>query len=455
MRPLRAPRPAGRSRRRGLLVSLVRLEPRREPSLAILLTDIEGFYRRFLATLTDDHFALLAVWTAHTYVVDLAYATVYLHVTSAERGSGKSRLLEVANLVTCKPSGVTVNISGAALFRELDAGQVVTFLLDEVDNFLHAGKVESEARRDVLAILNGGYTRGATAVRVLGAGTKGETVRRYQVFGPKVLSGLGELPDTLATRSLRFGMKKRTSDETVERFRSRQATPEGQALRDRLETWARSEHVRNDLQGAEPAMPDELEDRLMDAAEQLLAIAELAGEGWSDRVRTALVAVSRAGALAGDGSRGIQLLADLRDVTEAIDRDRYAMTELVEVLNGLAESEWSTWHKDAGFTTRDLGQLLKRYGITSQTVALGDKRPKGYTAYQLSEAFRRYLPAAVESDSPRVGSNPVTRSPVDSASLQIPFASAIPTGVPGDRELPLSGGVTGGALKTDQKRAEP
>jgi putative DNA primase/helicase len=213
-------------------------------------------------------------------------------------------------------------------------------------------------------------------------------------------------------------MKKRTRDETVDRFRIRSATAQGQALRARLETWASNQQVRNELEGAEPAMPDELEDRLMDAAEQLVAIADLAREDWSDRVRAALVAVSRAGALAGDGSRGSRLLGDLRDVTDAIDRDRYSMTELVDALNELPESEWSIWHKDAGFTPRDLGRLLKPYGIASQTVALGASRPKGYTADQLAEAFRRYLPAAGAIEPPAAGSNPVTGSPFNSTSPQ-------------------------------------
>jgi hypothetical protein len=416
--------------------SLVRLAPRRESSLATLLADTEVFYRRFLATLTADHFALLAVWTAHTYVVDLAYATVYLHITSAERGSGKSRLLEVANLIVCRPSGLTVNISGAALFRELHAGEVVTLLLDEVDNFLNGGKVESETRRDVLAILNGGYTRGATAARMIGAGTKGEMVRRYEVFGPKMLSGLGELPDTLATRSLRFGMKKRTPDETVERFRIRFAAPQGEALRERFEAWASSQQVRDKLGRAEPAMPEELEDRLMDAAEQLVAIADLAGGEWGAGVRAALVVVSRTGAIAGDGSRGTRLLGDLREATGAIDRDRYSMNELVEALNRLEESEWSSWHKDAGFTTRDLGRLLKPYGIASQTVAIGRERVKGYTAGQLADAFTRYLSDAQVASQPAGARNTVTGSPCGCASPQSPGHYWVTIGVSGDQQTP-------------------
>jgi hypothetical protein len=415
---------------------------RTDASLARLLADVEAFYRRFLATLGDAHFALLAVWTAHTYVVDLAYATVYLHVTSAERGSGKSRLLEVANLVVCKPSGVTVNISGAALLRELDAGDVVTLLLDEVDNFLHGGRVETEARRDVLGILNSGYTRGATAARTLGAGTKGERVRRYRVFGPKVLTGLGELPDTLESRSLRFGMKKRTSDEVVERLRIRTATKDGQALRNRLEAWSCSDEVRAELDGAEPWMPEELEDRLMDAAEQLVAIADLAGEAWSSRVRDALVTVSQEGRIAGDGSLGMRLLADLLSITTAIDRDRYSMAELVDALNELAESEWSAWHRGAGFSTHDLGRLLKPYGIRARTIALGDQRPKGYTAVQFSEPFRRYQPKVTGAASDGGRSSRVTGSPSGFPRQQNPVFEGFRTGVRSDCDSHSSGRVT-------------
>jgi hypothetical protein len=212
--------------------------------LRALLADLEAFARRFLATLTDAHFTVLAVCVVHTYVVhEHGYATVYLHVTSPERSSGKTRTLEVLDLLCFRSSGIVLNPSGAALFRELHTGEVVTFLLDEVDNFLTAGKVESEARRDVLTILNGGYLKGATVPRVLGAGTKGETVKYYRVFGPKVLCGIGELPPTLASRSLRLPLKKRTSSEPVERLRRRRVEPEARALRERLEIAAADERV--------------------------------------------------------------------------------------------------------------------------------------------------------------------------------------------------------------------
>ena len=421
-------------------MTVVAFAPAQAPELDPLLGEVEAFYRRFLATLSDDHFAILAAWTAHTYVCDLAYATPYLHVTSAERGSGKSRLLEVANLLTYRPA-LTVNVSGAALFRELDSGDVVTLLLDEVDNFLNAGKIESESRRDVLAILNAGYTRGATAARVLGAGTKGEMVRRYAVFGPKVLTGLGELPDTLANRSLRFGMKKRTREEQVERFRARYAAPEGRALRDRLEAWAQDEHVREALTVAEPALPDELEDRMMDAAEQLVAIADLAGGAWPERVRAAVVTVAREGASASEASRGMRLLADLRSVVADVARDRYSMAELVSALNAIEEAEWGGWHQGTGLKARDLGKLLKPYGIKSQTVPIDGGRPKGYYADRLADAFGRYLPAASgDAEAAEVTeANLSARSPFVPDEPQTRIDIGIPEGDRGDRTNPPVG----------------
>jgi hypothetical protein len=97
---------------------------------------------------------------------------------------------------------------------------------------------------------------------------------------------------------------------------------------------------------------------------------------------------------------------------------------------------------------------LKPYGITSQTVALDDERPKGYTADRLSDAFRRYLPAPAERDPPAGVSNPVTQSPLEPEGAQTHVGTAMATSVPGDRESTCLSQATDEGLATDQVRAE-
>jgi hypothetical protein len=68
-----------------------------------LLESLVELVARFVATLSRDHLTVLALWVAHTWVIDAAHTTPYIHLSSAEPESGKTRTLEVLELVACKP----------------------------------------------------------------------------------------------------------------------------------------------------------------------------------------------------------------------------------------------------------------------------------------------------------------------------------------------------------------
>ena len=59
-----------------------------------LLNAVAFFIRRYLV-ITDAQARALALWTLHSWAFDVADATPYLSVVSAEKESGKTRLLEV------------------------------------------------------------------------------------------------------------------------------------------------------------------------------------------------------------------------------------------------------------------------------------------------------------------------------------------------------------------------
>jgi Toprim-like len=64
-----------REQMRRLLLHAADHAPEISTSLASLLDQTEAFVRRFLTTLSDAHFCLLALWVAHTYVVGAAETT--------------------------------------------------------------------------------------------------------------------------------------------------------------------------------------------------------------------------------------------------------------------------------------------------------------------------------------------------------------------------------------------
>ena len=155
--------------------------------------------------MTDHQAVAATLWVAHAHVPEAAVSTPYLAAISPEKRSGKTRLLEVLELLVPRPM-FAANVTEAVLFRSLDAEPAPTLLLDEVDTiFGPRAKRENEALR---GILNVGVRRGATAQRCEGEGSK-LRVKTFNVFGPKAFAGIGNLPDTLSDRCIILAMKRR------------------------------------------------------------------------------------------------------------------------------------------------------------------------------------------------------------------------------------------------------
>jgi hypothetical protein len=360
-----------------------------------LLESTEAFCRRFLTALSDAHFQVLALWVAHTYVMRAAETTAYLHVTSAEPESGKTRVLEVLDLHCCRSSQL-VDPSGASLYRGLDSGEIVTLLLDEVDNFLPGGKADSDAKKTIVGLLNGGYRRGIRVPRV----TNGRNLQWFEPFGPKALTGIGALPQTLESRSSRYRMRRRRRDsEPVEKFRRKKALADGEPIANGFAAWAANGTILGTLEEADPELPESLSDRQQDACELLVAIADLAGDEWPNRARQALTEVfEEARKDAAAESWGTLLLADLRAAFDDLG-DSAATSALLDRFNGLDERSWGSWNDGNGMRPRDLARLLRPFEIRPKTVRISeDKTAKGYKQEDCEDAFARYLaPQSVTS----------------------------------------------------------
>jgi len=73
-------------------------EVEKTPDGAELLERVVWFIHRYVA-LSEDQALLIALWIVHTHTLDAADTTPYLNVKSAEKRSGKTRLLEVLSLL--------------------------------------------------------------------------------------------------------------------------------------------------------------------------------------------------------------------------------------------------------------------------------------------------------------------------------------------------------------------
>jgi len=279
--------------------------------------------------------------------------------------------------------------SPAAIFRSL-AKAPRTLLFDEVDA-IFGGHGKDDSSEDLRALLNAGHRKGATIPRCVGPK---HDVEEFPVYAAVALAGLGDLPDTLMSRSVIVRMRKRLRTERIEPFRRRIQLPEGSALHGRLAEWCDS--VSHEITGATPDMPVGVSDRPADVWEPLLAVADAAGGHWPATARQACselvnVAASR------EASLGVKLLSDLRCIfgdTEAMSTET--------ILSGLCELEEAPWGNLHGrpLDARGLARRLRQYEIRSVKVKEHGKALQGYRREHLWDAFERYLSPISECAEP-------------------------------------------------------
>ena len=107
------------------------------------LDDVLAYLRRFVAYPSEHAAVAHALWVVHAHLMDAWESTPRIAFLSPEPGSGKSRALEVCELLV--PNAVNaVNVSVAYLFRKVgDESGRPTILYDEVDTvFTKAGEFD-------------------------------------------------------------------------------------------------------------------------------------------------------------------------------------------------------------------------------------------------------------------------------------------------------------------------
>ena len=349
------------------------------------LARIAEFIKRFVS-LGESQAISVALWVAHTHVLDAAETTPYLNISSAEKQCGKTLLLEVLSLLVAKP-WLTGSASKAVLVRKIDAEQP-TLLLDESDAAFAGDREYAEALRGVL---NSGHGREGVVSLCVGMGAN-ITFKDFGVFCPKAIAGIGKLPDTVADRSIPIRMKRRAPNEAVERFRRRLYQAEAAALREQLILWL-APKVQT-LRGAQPELPGSLSDRQQDGCEPLLAIADLAGDSWPSRSRTALVDILR-GEAAEDSSVGVRLLTDIWGVFSERRVERMFTGDLLAALCDL-DPQWLEFSYGKPLSATSLARLLKGFGISPRKIRVDDRTASGYFRDWFSDAWERYLPRKPE-----------------------------------------------------------
>lgn len=349
---------------------------------AALLDDVGAFLRRFVAYPSAHAYIAHTLWIAHAHLMDAWESTPRIAFLSPEPGSGKTRALEISELLVPR-SIEAINATPAYLFRKVsDPEGLPTILFDEIDTLFGAKAKEHE---EIRGILNAGHRRGAKAGRcvVVGKTVKTEELPAYCAVA---LAGLGNLPDTILTRSVIVRMRRRAPTETVEPYRRRVHVAAGHALRDRLASWAIG--IAASIVGTYPQMPDGVEDRAADVWEPLLAVADAAGGDWPAQARAAAVTFVTA-ARENPPSLGVRLLADLRIVFG--DRSGMTTMNIIEMLVALDEAPWADL-RGQPIDPRKLANYLRPYGVESRKIRIGSGSVRGYRREDLHDSWSRYLP---------------------------------------------------------------
>lgn len=358
---------------------------------ADVLDEVYYFIRKYVI-FGEAEARACALWVAHTYAFKAAEYTPYLSIESPEKRSGKSRLLDVLEMLVREP-WKSDHATPAAAVRKVDSLQP-TLLLDEVDTIF--GGDGSEYKETMRGMLNGGFHLGGAFSACVGQGANIE-YKDFSSFCPKALAGIGQLPDTIRDRSLRIQMQ-RAPKGTAIKMRIRRVRPGAQKIALKVAAWVAT--IEKKLIDADPPVPESLDDRQMDFCEPLLAIADAAGGSWPKIARDSLTDMC-ARAEKSEDSIGVELLKDIRTLFDAEDdeglfrepRERIPSADMAKELGEMEGRPWAEWRKGAPLTASTLARLLKRYGIGPLTTRFEDgKRSKGYHREQFVDSWSRYCP---------------------------------------------------------------
>lgn len=329
------------------------------------LEEIKNFTRRFVVFANEDHYDVMALWILHTWAQDAAYSTPYIYINSAEPQSGKTRTMEVA-MTLARNAQNTSNLTTAALFRRM-ADSEPTLFIDEVDTIFSGATNE-----DLRGVLNSGYKRSGSVSRFVGG-----DVTDFPTFCPKMLVGIdnGAMPDTLKDRCIPMILKRKKTDEQVERFIPRKVEQDAEALKGRVAEWAQT-HYDKIMDAPDPAYVEGISDRKFEIIEPLLVLALIAGgKKYSDRMRAAFVKLLAGAAPA--QSLGIRALTVAREMFEEGNLNRLAVADLANKLE---------------VTPNVLGPALSKLDVKSVAVKFaGGRTAKGYHKHAFTDAWERYL----------------------------------------------------------------
>ena len=382
------------------------VEPWNEPvDLGTLLNEIANSVK--LHVICEKEIAdASALWIPMTYLTDTFDIAPLLIITAPEMRCGKSEFKRLIGKMVHRPVEAD-NMSVAVLFRCFDLWQP-TLLVDEYDTFV---KKDEELR----GVFNAGHQRGGSVWRCVGDKF---IPTAFDVFGPKVLAGIGRLPPTLMDRGIILQLRRKMPTETIVRQRDVPKTF-FRNIQSKLERVALD--YASSISAARPTLPSGLSDRARDNWEPLFQIAQVAGGDWLTRAHHAALKLS--GQEEGAKTVGIELLSDIQEAFACKKVDRLSSAEIINLLCDDDEKRWATYNRGFPITPTQVAKRLREYEICSNTIRVHGTTAKGYFLKQFADAFARYVFADHLNDDLADAPSPVNVTKNPAVTLALPTTS--------------------------------
>lgn len=329
---------------------------------------------------------IISAWVGAAWLCDVWDRFPHLAISSPEKRCGKTTLLNILRVMVPRPMH-TSNISPAALYRAI-AKNKPTLLFDEAQSLSRVGTESGEVNRE---ILNASIEKDSVVIRC--GGRKMEEIHEFPVYSPKVFAMIGDLDGVLADRSLPVPMRRRTSADTVQRYRSRVVEARGKALHDELEAWAEqnTELARQYYDTIEPFGIEN--DRMAELLLPLQAVLTITGKGI-DVLEAYARTLDERDRQQESQSPGVRLLSACREQFD--DDTKFISTAtLIDALKGRTEEPWHRWNRGEGLNPEGLAKLLRPFNIKSQHDIT--RTVRGYHKAAFAEAWGRYLTSPVQA----------------------------------------------------------
>src|SRR5215470_3042670 len=358
--------------------------PQQNPPPPEMLDSLTSFLRQYLVC---DPYQLnvIALWIVHTWCYQHFPTTAYLNICSAEPESGKTRCLELLNLLSNSPWLATGVLKGTIIDKLLtperctaNLGAPHTVLLDDC----HHSFGPSE-RQPLIALLNTGSQK--TGRYILGPD-------EYCLFGPKAFASNEPLLRSLASRCIPINLRRRKPSDSVRRFDRKAAETQAAKLLAWLNTIGNNPGwLVKKANETPPGLPKRLTPHEQDCAEPLIHIADAIGGTWPEKARNSIDMTFKLA----PGTQAAELLNDLRVIFKFKQDPEYLSShDILELLTSLEFRPWSAWTVNSG---KKLAGLLSPFGIKSRNLQREGEKPfKGYLFKQFQDAWERYAPAATE-----------------------------------------------------------